>query len=315
MTHEGVLQGLRAPSCNRCAKAVSLGANIRKKGRFMPTATIAYLGPQGTYSDEAARLFAAKMGCNDAEFVECPSFNEVHEAVDRGRCEFGVMPIENSLEGVVTATLDTLAFKGGVSIMGSTVLDIHHYLMVHPESSIDQIETIASHPQALAQCRRWLDAHFPAVPRLAVSSTAEGARKASDDKTVAGISSKFASELFACKVVEEGIEDHYGNQTRFVLIARQGHEPVLHSERMKTTLALSLAEDKPGSLLMILSELNYANVNITMIQSRPTKQGMGDYLFFLDIEGTPDDPAIKTALDCLRLKLREVKVLGSYPAE
>ena len=281
----------------------------------MPTATIAYLGPQGTYSDEAARLFAAKMGCKDAEFVECPSFNEVHEAVDRGRCEFGVMPIENSLEGVVTATLDTLAFKGGVSIMGSTVLDIHHYLMVHPESSAENIKTIASHPQALAQCRRWLDAHYPAVPRLAVSSTAEGARKASDDKTIAGISSKFASELFECKVVEEGIEDHYGNQTRFVLIARQGHEPVLHSERMKTTLALSLAEDKPGSLLMILSELSYANVNITMIQSRPTKQGMGDYLFFLDIEGTPEDPAIKTALDCLRLKLREVKVLGSYPAE
>ena len=195
----------------------------------MSHATIAYLGPQGTYSDEAARLFAKKMGCEDPEFVECPSFNEVHEAVDRGRCEFGVMPIENSLEGVVTATLDTLAFKGGVSIMGSTVLDIHHCLMVHPESSIDQITTIASHPQALGQCRRWLDAHFPAVPRLAVSSTAEGARKASQDKTVAGISSKFAGELFDCSIAEEGIEDHYGNQTRFVLIARQGHEPVMQS--------------------------------------------------------------------------------------
>ena len=144
----------------------------------MSNATIAYLGPQGTYSDEAARLFAKKMGCENPEFVECPSFNEVHEAVDRGRCEFGVMPIENSLEGVVTATLDTLAFKGGVSIMGSTVLNIHHCLMVNPESSLDKVTTIASHPQALAQCRRWLDAHFPSVPRLAVSSTAEGARKA-----------------------------------------------------------------------------------------------------------------------------------------
>ena len=123
----------------------------------MSNATIAYLGPQGTYSDEAARLFAKKMGCENPEFVECPSFNEVYEAVDRGRCEFGVMPIENSLEGVVTATLDTLAFKGGVSIMGSTVLNIHHCLMVNPESSLDKVTTIASHPQALAQCRRWLD--------------------------------------------------------------------------------------------------------------------------------------------------------------
>ena len=275
----------------------------------MSNATIAYLGPQGTYSDEAARLFAKKMGCENPEFVECPSFNEVHEAVDRGRCEFGVMPIENSLEGVVTATLDTLAFKGGVSIMGSTVLNIHHCLMVNPESSLDEVTTIASHPQALAQCRRWLDAH------LTVSSTAEGARKAAQDKTVAGISSKFAGQLFNCTIAEEGIEDHYGNQTRFVLIARQGHEPVLESDNMKTTLALSLNADKPGSLLMILSELNYANVNLTMIQSRPTKQGLGDYLFFIDIEGTPANPAIKTALDCLRLKLREVKVLGSYPAE
>lgn len=275
--------------------------------------TIAYLGPQGTYSDQAAHLFAEKMGAQDVEFVECPSFNEVHEAVNRGKCEFGVMPIENSLEGAVTATLDTLTFKGGVEIMGSTALDIHHSLLLHPEGSLENITTIASHPQALAQCRRYLDAHYPNIARLAVSSTAEGARKASQDPQVAGISSAFAGELFGCKMAEEGVEDHFGNRTRFVLIARQGHEPVLSGERMKTTLSLSLEQDKPGALLMILSELNYANVNITMIQSRPTKQGLGDYLFFLDIEGTPEDPGIKTALDCLRLKLREVKVLGSYP--
>ena len=277
--------------------------------------TFAFLGPKGTYSDEAARRFANMMGASDAEFVECPSFNTVHEEVDRGRCDYGVMPIENSLEGVVTATLDTLAFKGGVTILGTTVLDIHHCLMLHPEANVEDITAIASHSQALAQCRRWLDAHFPALPRITVASTAEGARRAMEEKTVAGISSKFAAELFSCKIAEEGIEDHYGNQTRFVLIGRQGHVPVLSGEKMKTTLALSLNADKPGSLLMILSELNYANVNITMIQSRPTKQGLGDYLFFMDIEGTPEDPAIKTALDCLRLKLREVKVLGSYPTE
>ena len=277
--------------------------------------TIAYLGPVGTYSHEAARLFAKRMGCEDVELIECPSFNEVHEAVDRGKAEFGVMPIENSLEGVVTATLDTLAFKGGVSIMGSAVLDIHHCLVLHPDAKVEDIKTVVSHPQGLAQCRRYLNNRFPTLARIAASSTAEGAREASKDKTVAGISSEFAAELFTGKIQERDIEDHYGNQTRFALIARQGHEPVLHSEHMKTSLALSLNADKPGSLLMILSELNYANVNLTMIQSRPTKQGLGDYLFFVDLEGTPENPAIKTALDCLRLKLREVKVLGSYPAE
>lgn len=277
--------------------------------------TIAFLGPTGTYSDEAARLFATKMGCEHPEYVECPSFNEVHAAVERGRCEFGVMPIENSLEGVVTATLDTLTFKGGVSLMGSAVLDIHHHLLVHPDADIEHIQTIMSHPQALAQCRRYLNEHFPTLPRVTAASTAEGAHAAMQDKTIAAIGSSFAGELFGCKVQEEGIEDHFGNQTRFTLIARQGHEPVLTGEHMKTTLALFLNADRPGALLMILSELNYANVNLTMLQSRPTKQGLGNYLFFIDLDGSPEEPAIKTALDCLRLKLREVKVLGTYPAE
>ncbi len=277
--------------------------------------TIAYLGPEGTYSHEAALSFAKHMECSDLKLIECPSFNEVHETVDRGKAEFGVMPIENSLEGVVTATLDTLAFKGGVSIMGSTVLDIHHCLLLHPDAELSDIKTIVSHPQGLAQCRRYLNDKFPNLVRIAASSTAESAQKASEDPSIAGIASMFAAELFSCKIQEEDIEDHLGNQTRFALIARQGHEPVLHSKHMKTSLALSLNTDKPGSLLMILSEFNYAGVNLTMIQSRPTKQGLGDYLFFVDLEGTPEDPAIKTALDCLRLKLREVKVLGTYPAE
>lgn len=281
----------------------------------MPKTTIAYLGPKGTNSDEAAQIFAKKMGCDNPVYIDCPSFNEVHEAVERGKCEFGVMPVENSLEGVVTATLDTLAFKGGVSIMGSTVLDIHHCLILHPDAELSDVKTIVSHPQALAQCRRYLNEHFPSLPRIAASSTAEGARAASEDPSVAGLSSPFAATLFPCKLVEENVEDHCDNQTRFALIARQGHMPVMSGTKMKTSLAMSLNEDKPGSLLMILSELNYAGVNLSMIQSRPSKLGLGDYLFFIDLEGSPEDPAIKTALDCLRLKLREVKVLGTYPAE
>ncbi|MDO5334915.1 MAG: prephenate dehydratase [Coriobacteriia bacterium] len=281
----------------------------------MSSTSIAYLAPRGTYSDEAARIFAQKMGATEVEFVGLPSFNEIYEAVERGRCEFGVMPIENSLEGAVTATLDAFAFRSGCCIVGSTIIDIHHCLFLNPEASIDDVTTVASHPQALGQCRRYLNEHFPRLRQVSSKSTADGIRMAAEDKHVAGIGSAYAGGLFECKTELEGIEDHFGNQTKFVLVARTGHPQALKGSKMKTSLALFLENDRPGALQMILSEFNYANVNLTMIQSRPTKQGLGDYMFFIDIEGSQDDLAVRTALDCLRLKLREVKILGSYPTE
>lgn len=281
----------------------------------MSSTSIAYLAPRGTYSDEAARIFAEKMEAQDVEFVALPSFNEVYEAVERGRCEFGVMPIENSLEGAVTATLDAFAFRSGCSIVGSTVINIHHCLFLNPDATIDDVTTVASHPQGLGQCRRFLNEHFPKLHQVSAKSTADGIRMAAEDKHVAGIGSKFAGSLFDCKMELEGIEDHFGNQTKFVLIARTGHPQAIKGTKMKTSLALFLENDRPGALQMILSEFNYAEVNLTMIQSRPTKQGLGDYMFFIDIEGSQDDLAVRTALDCLRLKLREVKILGSYPTE
>lgn len=278
------------------------------------TTTFAFLGPIGTYSDEAARVFSKKMGCTNPEFIECPSFNEIYEAVERGKCEYGVLPIENSLEGAVTGTLDIFAFRGGITIVGSTIIDIHHCLLLNQEATLDDVDTITSHPQALAQCRRYLNEHFPSKHRVTSSSTASAARNVTEHKNVAAIASKFASELFDCKLAETAIEDHFGNQTQFVLIARQGHAPALTGESYKTSLALFLGADRPGSLLMILSEFAYADINLTRIQSRPTKQGLGSYMFFVDIDGSQDDPRVKTALDCLRLKLQEVKVLGTYPA-
>ena len=277
------------------------------------TTSLAFLGPEGTYSDEAVRTFAQKIGCSAPEYVECASFGEIYRAVEEGACEFGVMPIENSLEGAVTATLDAFAFRQGVSIFGATVIDIHHCLLTHPDATLDDVTTIASHPQALAQCRHYLDKNFPTRTRMSTASSAEAARVASENKHVASISSAFAGKLFGCAVQDKDIEDHRGNQTKFVLIAREGHKPVFAGTRYKTTLALFMHSDRPGTLLMILSEFAFANINLTMIQSRPTKQGLGEYMFFVDIEGRPNDPQVKTALDCLRLKLREVKVLGSYP--
>lgn len=275
--------------------------------------SLAFLGPAGTYSDEAARAFAARLGIDAPDLVECPSFGEVFDHVDRGRCAFGVVPTENSLEGPVTAVLDNFAFKSSAAILGEEVLDIHHCLVLHPQAELADVTTVASHAQGLAQCRRYLAEKLPGRTTVTTSSTAESARMAAADPHVAGIANAFAAELYGARVAEAEIEDHFGNQTSFALIGRAGAPPVFQGERHKTSLALFLQADKAGALLMILSEFAYAGINLTKIQSRPTKQQLGEYMFFVDLEGSVNDLAVQTALNCLRLKLREVKVLGSYP--
>ena len=274
---------------------------------------IAFLGPAGTYSDEAARAFAARLGAPDAAFVECVSFDEVFDCVDRGKCEFGVVAKENSLEGVVTATLDNFAFKSSATILGEEVVDIHHCLVTHPDARLEDITTVASHAQGLAQCRRFLAEKLPGRASIITSSTAESARLAAADPHVAGIANELAARMHGAEVRERDIEDHFGNQTSFALIARQGHAPVFEGAKHKTSLALFLQVDRAGTLNMILSEFAYAGINLSMIQSRPTKQSLGDYMFFIEFEQSVNDLAVQTALNCLRLKLREVKVLGSYP--
>ena len=277
--------------------------------------SFAYLGPAGTYHDEAARAFAHRLGIENPELVECPSLSEVFDCVDRGRTEYGVVATENALEGPVTATLDNFAFRSSATILGAHVLDIHHCLIMHPDATRDDVKTVVSHPQGLGQCRRYLNDKLHGIPTMTVASTADSARRAAADKSVAGIGNAFAAELYGARVEEACIEDHFGNQTSFALIGRQGHVPVLTGTKFKTSLALFLQADRPGALLMILSEFAYAGINLVKIQSRPTKQALGDYMFFVDIEGSTQDLEVQTALNCLRLKLREVKVLGSYPVE
>lgn len=277
--------------------------------------SFAYLGPAGTYHDEAARAFAHRLGIENPELVECPSLSEVFDCVDRGRTEYGVVATENALEGPVTATLDNFAFRSSATILGEHVLDIHHCLIMHPDATRDDVKTVVSHPQGLGQCRRYLNDKLHGIPTMTVASTADSARRAAADKSVAGIGNAFAAELYGARVEEACIEDHFGNQTSFALIGRQGHVPVLTGTKFKTSLALFLQADRPGALLMILSEFAYAGINLVKIQSRPTKQALGDYMFFVDIEGSTQDLEVQTALNCLRLKLREVKVLGSYPVE
>jgi prephenate dehydratase len=290
----------------------------------MPTqpVTYAYLGPDGTFSHQAAKLASEQAsqpaGQQDGQqpaptpvLIQCPTITEVFDLVDRGKATYGVVPIENALEGSVNATLDAFAFTSGAQILRELVLDIHHNLVLAPGATLADATTVASHPQALAQCRRWLAQNLPRARTLATNSTAEAVKLAAGDKTVAAIGTAFAANLFGAVVAEEQIEDHYGNQTRFVVM---GNEAAPRTERSKTSIALFMQEDRPGTLQMILEELAYAGLNLTKIESRPTKRALGDYMFWIDIDGHISDPHLRTALDCLRLKLREVKVIGSYPA-
>lgn len=271
----------------------------------------AFLGPIGTFSDMAVRALVER-GTLEADYepLPCSSLPEVFEAVDRGMADYGVVPIENSLEGSVTAVLDAFAFTSRAEILGEIAIDIHQSLLLHPDATLGDVTTIASHTQGIGQCRRWINRKLPDCQLRLADSTAAAAQMAAQDKSVAAIASTLAAQIFGVNVYEEAIEDNLSSQTRFVII---GKGPVAHDGPGKSTLALFMNADAPGTLQMILSELFFAGVNLTMIQSRPTKQDLGDYMFFMDIDGYADEPKIQVALNCLRMKMREVKVIGSYP--
>jgi prephenate dehydratase len=266
----------------------------------------AFLGPAGTFSEEAVY----SLGIEDLEPIECTSIPEVFEAVERGLADAGVVPIENSIEGSVPATLDALAFDTQLEIQSELVLDVHFCLVVAPGTKLADITSVVAHPQASGQCRRWLERKLAGRPVVAANSNAEAVQTAIATPGVAALGPAIAAKLYGGEVLEKRVEDYAGNQTRFVVIGRGLRD---RTGKDKTSLALFMKKDKPGALLMILSEFAYGDLNLTKIQSRPTKRQLGDYMFFVDLEGHVDDANVRTALDCLRLKLRDVKVLGSYP--
>ncbi|MBI5231316.1 MAG: prephenate dehydratase [Coriobacteriales bacterium] len=267
---------------------------------------MAFLGPPGTFSEVAL----LSLGLGEIDVMPCVTIDEVFEAVERGQADEGIVPIENSVEGSVNATLDALAFETSLEIQREVVLDIHHALIIAPGADVSATKTIVSHPQATGQCRRWLARNMPGRTIIAANSTAEAVQRAVSEPGIAAVGTALAAELYGGQVVEPSIEDYAGNQTRFVVVGR-GLQPQTGDD--KTSLALFLKADKPGALLMILSEFAYGEVNLTKLQSRPTKRALGDYMFFIDLQGHVDDDNVRLALNCLRLKLREVKVLGSYP--
>jgi prephenate dehydratase len=273
---------------------------------------IAYLGPAGTYSEDAVRAASAGL---EVEPVPLATVHDAIAAVAGGDAELALVPFENSIEGSVRPTLDALAFDvEGVAIAGEHDEPIRHSLIARVPIGLDRIVRVASHPQVLAQCARFIRDELPGAEAAAAASSAEAVRALSDaDRPWAAIGSAAAAKLYGCEVLREGVEDEAGNVTRFIWIGRAGTS-LEGSGPWRTTLVFAeLGEDHPGALVDALTELSARGVNLTRIESRPLRRGLGRYMFFVDLEGRDEDPAVAAAIDGLRTKAESVRILGSYP--
>lgn len=279
-----------------------------------------YLGPEGTFTQEA--LLASAHG-GGLELVALPTIYDTVMAVHEGSVERALVPIENSLEGSVNATLDALAVEtDDVAIVGEVVHPIRHCLIARTPLELSQIETVVSHPQATAQCARFLRARLPAARVLAGDSTADAVRMVAErEDRWAALGNRLAAERYHCQILRSGVEDLPGNETRFVWLARPGaapgppgrDEPPLGP--WKTAIVFwGLGAEAPGWLVSCLSEFSQREVNLTRIESRPRKQGLGRYMFFADLEGAEDQPSVAEALAALKAHVEELRVLGSFPA-
>ncbi|MFL5907057.1 MAG: prephenate dehydratase [Solirubrobacterales bacterium] len=275
---------------------------------------IAYLGPRGTFTEDALR---AAVGDDEVDAVPAATVYEAIVCVREGEVDRALVPFENSIEGAVTATLDTLAFDAdGVTLVGEYDLPIRHCLIAREPLDLDRIEVVLSHPQASAQCARFLREHLPQAEVQAASSTAEAVRTvAESDDPWAALGAESAARLYGAAVLREGIEDVADNITRFVWVAPEGTSPA-GSGPWRTSLVFSeLGEDHPGALVEALQVFSDRDVNLTRIESRPLRRGLGRYQFFLDIEGMAGEDPLAPAIEALRAKAETVRVLGSWPID
>jgi prephenate dehydratase len=277
---------------------------------------IAYLGPAGTFTEDALGEALPDGGFEPLRTATIP---DAILAVERGEAERALVPIENSIEGSVRQTLDTLAFDvSGVAIAGEHDYRVRVHLIAREGVGIEDVEAVLSHPQPIAQCARFLRERLPEVERRSVSSTAAAVRMVSESsRPWAALGARAAAALYGCEPLLEGVEDQDDNVTRFVWIAPQGTELAAGSGgSWKTSLVFSeLGADHPGALVDALSEFSSRGINLTRIESRPLRQGLGRYMFFCDLEGKEDDPAVTEAFAELRKKAGSTRILGSYPVD
>src|SRR4051795_6849741 len=276
---------------------------------------IAYLGPAGTFTEDA---LGEALPDGGFEVLRTATIPDAILAVERGEADRALVPIENSLEGSVRPTLDTLAFDvRGVTIVGEHDYRVRVHLIAREGVRVEDIEAVLSHPQPLAQCARFLRERIPEVERRSVSSTAAAVRMVSESaRPWAALGARAAAALYGCELLVEGVEDQDDNVTRFVWIAPQGTElaSAESTGTWKTSLVFSeLGADHPGALVDALSEFSNRGINLTRIESRPLRQGLGRYMFFCDLEGKEEDGAVAEAIAELRKKAESNRILGSYP--
>jgi prephenate dehydratase len=273
---------------------------------------IAYLGPAGTFTEDA---LGEALPDGGYESQRLPTIHDAILAVERGEADRALVPIENSLEGSVRPTLDALAFEvSAVTIVGEHDYRVRVHLIAREGVRAENVEAVLSHPQPLAQCQRFLRENLPEVELRSVSSTAAAVRMVSESsRPWAALGARAAAALYGCELLHEGVEDSDDNVTRFVWIAPAGTEPV-GAGPWKTSLVFSeLGEDHPGALVDALGEFSGRGINLSRIESRPMRQGLGRYMFFCDLEGKEDDTLVAEAIAQLRTKAESVRILGSYP--
>jgi chorismate mutase/prephenate dehydratase len=266
---------------------------------------VAFLGPEGTFTQAAV----IKHFGSSVRSLPLAAIDEVFHEVEGGIADFGVVPIENSSEGTVNHTLD-MFLSSSLKICGEVELRIHHCLMGRM-SALSDIKRICAHPQALAQCRAWLEENLSGVEQVAVSSNAEGARRARDERATGAIASRAAAEIYGLTLLAGEIEDRPDNTTRFLVVGRKLFSA---SGADRTTLLVSASDtDDAGALFRLLEPLSQHRVNMTRIESRPSHKRKWDYVFFIDIEGHVNDPPVEKALSALKERASLFKILGSYP--
>ena len=267
---------------------------------------LAYLGPPGTYSEDAGLAYDPQATC-----VPYNSIPAIGTAVAAGLADEGIVPIENSLEGSVSVTLDLLIHDSSLSIRNELVLPIHHCLLAAEGTKTEQIKVVYSNPQPLEQCREFLAKCFPEAELVASLSTSAAVKEVLERKKgAAAIASLRAATIYGARVLAQGIEDNPNNVTRFVILAPGDHEP---TGADRTSICFSFDEDAPGLLYDVMGEFARRDINLAKVESRPTKQSLGRYIFLIDLEGHREDDAVREALDKVKSRVSVLKIFGSYP--
>ena len=265
---------------------------------------VAFLGPEGTFTQQAS----LKHFGHSAQCIPMAAIDDVFREVAAGAVNYGVVPVENSTEGVVSHTLDSF-MDSSLKICGEVVLRIHQHMMVSENTRRDHITRVYSHTQSFAQCRKWLDANWPMAERVAVSSNAEAAKRITGEWNSAAIAGDMAADMYGLQKIAEKIEDYPDNSTRFLIIANQS---VGVSGDDKTSVVISM-RNQPGALHAILEPFHVHNIDLTRVETRPSRTGIWNYVFFVDFEDHQDDPVVKKVLEKLGQRANDLRVLGSYP--